>query len=168
MLMQDATNRTIPVPVTRSYSEGLDVGDYWLAQHGARKGTLQRAQGTSEPGAMSKEILNSTMQYLVTKEDCGTHDGVLMDLTHEDIHDRYTAKPYKLKDGKTVEPGTLITPEVWSRLKNSKHDKVVAESVIFDAGQESNNDPFHILAYGSEKDCREYVTALGKRLGASA
>lgn len=46
--------------------------------------------------------------------------------------------------------------------------KVVAESVIFDAGQESNNDPFHILAYGSEQDCREYVTALGKRLGASA
>ncbi len=130
MLMQDATNRTIPVPVTRSYSEGLDVGDYWLAQHGARKGTLQRAQGTSEPGAMSKEILNSTMQYLVTKDDCGTPDGVLMDLGHEDIHDRYTAKPYKMKDGKTLTQGTLITPEVWSRLKNSKHEKVVVRSPL--------------------------------------
>lgn len=55
-----------------------------------------------------------------------------------------------------------------SQTKSEFTHKVVAESVIFDARQESNNDPFHILAYGSEKDCREYVTALGKRLGASA
>lgn len=130
MLMQDATNRTIPTPVTKSYSEGLDVGDYWLAQHGARKGTLQRAQGTSEPGAMSKEILNTTMNYLVTSDDCGTTSGILMDLAHEDIHDRYLAKPYTLKDGKVVKAGTLLTPEVWSRLKNSKHDKVVVRSPL--------------------------------------
>lgn len=130
MLMQDATNRTIPTPVTKSYSEGLDVGDYWLAQHGARKGTLQRAQGTSEPGAMSKEILNSTMNYLITAEDCGTTHGVLMPLEHEDIHDRYLAKPYETKDGKILKAGTLVTPEIWSRLKNSKHDKVVVRSPL--------------------------------------
>lgn len=130
MLMQDATNRTIPTPVTRSYSEGLDIGDYWTAQHGARKGTLQRAQGTSEPGAMSKEILNTTMNYLVTSQDCDSHNGVLMDLSHEDIHDRFLAKPYKLKDGKTIKSGTLLTPEIWSRLKNSKHDKVVVRSPL--------------------------------------
>lgn len=130
MLMQDATNRTIPIPVTKSYSEGLDVGDYWLAQHGARKGTLQRAQGTSEPGALSKEIINTTMSYLVTKEDCGSHEGILMDMGHKDIHDRFLAKPYKLRDGKTIEAGTLVTPEVWSRLKNSKHDKVVVRSPL--------------------------------------
>lgn len=130
MLMQDATNRTIPVPVTKSYSEGLDVGDYWLAQHGARKGTLQRAQGTSEPGAMSKEILNTTMNYLITAEDCGSSSGVLMPLEHEDIHDRFLAKPYETKDGKVLKAGTLITPEIWSRLKNSKHDKVVVRSPL--------------------------------------
>lgn len=130
MLMQDATNRTIPTPVTKSYSEGLDVGDYWLAQHGARKGTLQRAQGTSEPGAMSKEILNTTMNYLITGEDCGSTSGVLMDLSHEDIHDRFLAKPYALKDGKVIKPGTLITPEIWNRLKNSKHEKVVVRSPL--------------------------------------
>lgn len=130
MLMQDATNRTIPTPVTRSYSEGLDVGDYWLAQHGARKGTLQRVQGTAEPGAMSKDILNTTMNYLVTSEDCGTSNGVLMELNHEDVHDRFLAKPYKLKDGKTIRANTLITPEIWNRLKNSKHDKVMVRSPL--------------------------------------
>ncbi len=130
MLMQDATNRTIPTPVTKSYSEGLDVGDYWLAQHGARKGTLQRVQGTAEPGAMSKDILNTTMNYLVTAEDCGTTNGVLMELSHEDIHDRFLSKPYKLKDGKTIKAGTLITPEIWNRLKNSKYDKVVVRSPL--------------------------------------
>lgn len=123
MLMQDATNRTIPTPVTKSYSEGLDVGDYWLAQHGARKGTLQRAQGTSKPGEMSKEILNTTMNYLITAADCGTTSGVLMDFDHEDIHDRFLARSYTLNDGKIVKAGTLITPEIWSRLKNSTNEK---------------------------------------------
>jgi DNA-directed RNA polymerase subunit beta' len=130
MLMQDAQNRTIPMPVTKSYSEGLDLGDYWLAQHGARKGTLQRAMGTSEPGAISKDIINTTMSTLVTSQDCKTQQGVLLDLGHRDIHDRFTAKPYKLKDGTTLKPGTLLTPDLINRLKNSKIDKVVVRSPL--------------------------------------
>lgn len=128
MLMQDSSNRTIPVPVTRSYAEGLDIGDYWLAQHGARKGTLQRAQGTSEPGALSKDIINSTMSTLITSPDCKTHQGLLMDIGHKDLHDRFTATQYKLKDGTVIKEGTLVTPEVSSRLKNNKVDKVMVRS----------------------------------------
>lgn len=129
MLMQDSTNRTIPVPVTKSYSEGLDVGDYWLAQHGARKGTLQRAQGTRDPGAISKDIINSTMSTLVVSPDCETHQGVLMDINHKDLHDRYTAAPYKLKNG-VLKAGTLITPEISARLRNNKIDKVMVRSPL--------------------------------------
>jgi DNA-directed RNA polymerase subunit beta' len=137
MLMQDSTNRTIPTPVTRSYSEGLDIGDYWLAQHGARKGTLQRAMGTSEPGAISKDILNSTMSTLIVSPDCGTKQGILMSLvpkdddkSYKDVLDRHTAASYKLKDGSTVKEGTLITPELVSRLRNSKHDKILVRSPL--------------------------------------
>lgn len=137
MLMQDSSNRTIPTPVTKSYSEGLDIGDYWLAQHGARKGTLQRSQGTSEPGAISKDILNSTMSTLIVSKDCGTKNGLLMsivpdpkDLTYKDIHDRFTAHPYKLKDGTTIKEGTLLTPEVVTRLRNNKITKIMARSPL--------------------------------------
>lgn len=137
MLMQDSTNRTLPNPVTRSYAEGLDIGDYWTAQHGARKGTLQRALGTSEPGAISKDILNSTMSTIIVSDDCKTKNGILMslvpdekDLSHKDVHDRFLAHPYKLKDGSVVKEGTLITPEVVSRLRNNKITKVVARSPL--------------------------------------
>ncbi len=130
MLMQDSFNRTIPVPVTKSYSEGLDIGDYWLAQHGARKGTLQRAQGTRDPGAISKDILNSTMATLITSADCDTHQGLLMDINHKDLHDRFTATPYKLKDGTVLKTGTLITPAISSRLRNNKVDKVLVRSPL--------------------------------------
>jgi DNA-directed RNA polymerase subunit beta' len=130
MLMQDAQNRTIATPVTKSYAEGLDVGDYWLAQHGARKGTLQRAMGTSEPGAISKDIINTTMSTLIVSPDCKTTQGIHMDINSRDIHDRYTAKPYKLKDGTVVKEGTLLTPEVLSRLKNAKESKLMVRSPL--------------------------------------
>lgn len=135
MLMQDSTNRTIPTPVTRSYAEGLDIGDYWLAQHGARKGTLQRAMGTSEPGAISKDIINTTMSTVVVSQDCRTNHGVTMRIgggkkLDKDVFDRFTAAPYKLKDGTTVREKTLITPEVVSRLVNSKHDKILVRSAL--------------------------------------
>jgi DNA-directed RNA polymerase subunit beta' len=112
MLVQDSTNKTVPHPVLGSYGEGLDVGDYWLSQHGARKGTLQRASGTREPGAMTKDIINSTISTLITSEDCHTSQGISMPLDHPDIHDRFLAVGYG-----ALKPGTLITPEVVNGLK---------------------------------------------------
>lgn len=134
MLMQDSSNRTVDTPVTRSYAEGLDVGDYWISQHGARKGTLQRAQGTSLPGVLTKDILNTTMNILVTANDCGSKDGVHIDISSgridKDVHDRYLSIPYKLRNGNVIEAGTLVTPEVIAELRNSKHDKVVVRSPL--------------------------------------
>jgi DNA-directed RNA polymerase subunit beta' len=130
MLVQDSQNNIIPTPITKSYAEGLDIGDYWLAQHGARKGTLQRVLGTSEPGVVSKDIINTTMSTLITSPDCKTNHGLLMDITHKDIVDRFTSKPYKLKDGTTIKAGTLLTPEILNRLKNSKIDKVLVRSPL--------------------------------------
>jgi DNA-directed RNA polymerase subunit beta' len=130
MLVQDSQNNIIPTPITKSYAEGLDIGDYWLAQHGARKGTLQRVLGTSEPGVVSKDIMNTTMSTLIVSPDCKTNHGLLMDVTHKDIVDRFTAKPYKLKDGTIIKAGTLLTPEILNRLKNSKIDKVLVRSPL--------------------------------------
>jgi DNA-directed RNA polymerase subunit beta' len=120
MLVQDGLNRTLTTPVMRSFSEGLDLGEYWLTQSGARKGTLQRSSGTRDPGAASKEILNSTMSTLITSNDCKTTQGILLDVSHPDIHDRFLAAPYKLKDGVTVREGTLLTPEITGKLRDQK------------------------------------------------
>lgn len=141
MLMQDGTGRTLLTPVTRSYSEGLDVGDYWQAQHGARKGTLQRSLGTSEPGVVSKDIINATMSTQIVSKDCGTSQGVLMRLTpptkdgeddrsFKDVHDRFLAAQYKLHDGTIAKTGDLITPELSAKLRKSGHEKILARSPL--------------------------------------
>lgn len=130
MLVQDSQNNIIPTPILKNYAEGLDIGDYWLAQHGARKGTLQRVLGTSEPGVVSKDIINSTIATIIASPDCKTPHGVLMDVVHKDIHDRFLSKSYKLKEGDELKSGTLVTPEVVNRLKNSKIDKVLVRSPL--------------------------------------
>lgn len=129
MLVQDAHNNVLPLPIKKSYAEGLDLGDYWVAQNGARKGTLQRVLGTEIPGVVSKDIMNTTMSTLISSSDCKTNQGVLLDVTHKDALDRYTAKPYTLKEG-TVAAGTLLTPELMNRFKNSKIDKVLVRSPL--------------------------------------
>lgn len=130
VLVQDSQNNIVPMPIVRSYSEGMDIGDYWLTQHGARKGTLQRVLGTEAPGTVSKDIINTTMSTLIVSPDCKTNQGILMDVTHRDIHDRYTSKGYKLKGGINLKEGTLITPEIVTKLKNSKIDKVLVRSPL--------------------------------------
>jgi DNA-directed RNA polymerase subunit beta' len=131
VLMMDANSKVITTPVTKSYSEGLDIGEYWITQHGARKGTVQRAQGTSEPGVMTKDIINATMDSLIQSKDCGTKHGILMPLEHKDIFDRFTAMPYKLKDGTVIKAGSVVTPDLVSRLKNSsKENKILVRSPL--------------------------------------
>lgn len=123
MLVQGHDGRTIPVPVTRSYAEGLDIGDYWITQHGARKGTLQRTRGTSKPGELTKDILNSTISTLVVSNDCGTHNGVAMpiknhkDVDTKDVVDRFLAHDVKLKDGSVLKAGTVLTPTHIDKLR---------------------------------------------------
>ena len=125
MLLSDAQNRPVPSPVTRSYSEGLDISDYWISQSGARKGIVQRALGTEKPGGLSKDIVNSMIHVLITKDDCGTKDGILTPLDGGDAPDRYLAKGYKLKDGTEYKAGTIVTPEMVTRMRNSLDEKKI-------------------------------------------
>lgn len=135
MLMKDALNRTIPTPILKSFSEGLDIGDYWTTLHGARKGTLQRVEGTSEPGKLTKEIVNLNISTLITKHDCETKEGINLHLhrpdgkEEEDVHDRVLAKPIKI-GAKTYEAGTVITPELFSEAKMHKLDHLPVRSPL--------------------------------------
>jgi DNA-directed RNA polymerase subunit beta' len=130
MLMQDANNNTIPHPVKRSYSEGLDVGDYWMTMHGARKGTIQRAAGTSEPGRISKEIVNVSIPNLIVSRDCGTNQGISMGIVDDDVHDRVLAVPVKVNGKLVAKAGDMVTPNLTSLLKQHKIDKVVVRSPL--------------------------------------
>jgi len=110
ILVKDTSDRTVAMPITKSYAEGLDMGDYWISTAGARKGMMDRALQTSEPGAFAKELMNSTVSHRITEQDCGTKRGISMSTSDKDILDRYVSET-----SGPITRGTLITPNILSK-----------------------------------------------------
>lgn len=118
-LMLDSKDRVVPQVVPKSYAEGMDVGSYWTTMHGARKGTIQKAQGTAEPGYLSKMLVNSSMDQLVTVQDCGTKQSIALKLDDADVTDRYLATATKIA-GKSYAAGSVVTPDLVAAAKAHK------------------------------------------------
>lgn len=135
MLVEDALGKVVPVPIDKSYSEGLDTGSYWASMYGARMGTIGRVKGTSKPGAATKEMMQTSMSMVISMDDCGTDRGLNLSATDKMALDRYTAKGISLgvkgkKDKGSIPKGTLITPAVLTRLRNNKVKDVTVRSPL--------------------------------------
>lgn len=127
VLFVDGKGEIVTNPVKRSYSEGLSAGDYWAATSGGRKGAIQKVQSVSEPGYLTKQMSNSMLNVLVAADDCGTNRGISLHVDEPDVIGRYTVADLKLQKG-SVPAGTLLTPDILSKIKNAKIDKVVVRS----------------------------------------
>ena len=135
MLVADSRGSPVPIPIPKAYSEGLDIGSYFASMHGARLGTIGRVQGTREPGRMSKQLINTTMNQMVVSNDCGTSKGVVLPIDNRDILDRFTVRDIDLgskagKDKGKIPAGSLVTPDMLSRLKNNKVNKIEVRSPL--------------------------------------
>ena len=130
VMFEDAKGDAVPVPVLRSYGEGLRLADFMTAAHGARMGTLSKSQGTSAPGFLSKEVINSTMNVLVADKDCGTKKGINMNVDDDDFIDRFLAADVNMGKGKVFKAGTQITPEVRDSLRNNGKSRVTVRSPL--------------------------------------
>lgn len=128
-LVQDQSGAIVPDPIKRSYGEGLYLSDYWTSLHGARKGTIQRARGTAEPGAMAKDLMNLSMHTLVNEGDCGTTSGTRINTDSKSVLNRYMSESVKVKD-REFKPGTLVTPKVADILKRNKVSSIKVRSPI--------------------------------------
>jgi DNA-directed RNA polymerase subunit beta' len=129
MLISNAKGETIPTPVKKSYSEGLDLADYWTSMSGARKGIIQKVQQVQEPGYISKMVMNSVMDNSIIDDDCGTDKGIALPIDEKDVLDRYLAADTKV-GRKTFKAGTLVTPEVRTSLRNNKVGRVLVRSPL--------------------------------------
>ena len=116
MLVKDASGRVIPTPITKSYAEGLDTGEYWTQMHGARHGAVMKVQEVREPGYLSKLMMANTMDMVVSGPDCGTTRGISLPITDDNVHDRFLQKEFSSK-GMYVGAGTLLTPDVVSKMR---------------------------------------------------
>ena len=89
---RDPKGKVAPWLITKSYSEGLSPADYYVAGNEAIMDTVKSNTSVSEPGELSRILINNMSDLIVTEDDCGTHNGILMDPKNPDAVDRYLAK----------------------------------------------------------------------------
>ena len=76
-LMATPDGTIIETPITANFREGLDVLQYFISTHGARKGLTDTALKTANAGYLTRRLVDVCQDLVVTEEDCGTENGLL-------------------------------------------------------------------------------------------
>ena len=77
-LMAKPDGSIIETPITANFREGLDVLQYFISTHGARKGLADTALKTANSGYLTRRLVDVSQDLVVTEEDCGTVEGVML------------------------------------------------------------------------------------------
>jgi DNA-directed RNA polymerase subunit beta' len=77
-LMAKPDGSIIETPITANFREGLNVLQYFISTHGARKGLADTALKTANSGYLTRRLVDVTQDLVVVENDCQTHDGSLM------------------------------------------------------------------------------------------
>ena len=140
-LMAKPDGSIIETPITANFREGLNVIQYFISTHGARKGLADTALKTANSGYLTRRLVDVAQDLVVTDEDCGTSEGLIMqplieggdvvEPLSERVLGRVVAQDVVLRDGSTgVEAGTLLD-EAWvTRLDEMGIDEVIVRSPI--------------------------------------
>ncbi len=141
-LMASTTGKTVEIPITSSFREGLDALEYFISAHGARKGLTDTALRTADSGYLTRRLVDVSQDIIVREDDCGTTEGVtLTDIKDgnqviEKLEERLVGR-YPLKDiidPKTkkviVDTNTMITEKAAEKIVSLGMDKVEVRSVL--------------------------------------
>ena len=77
-LMAKPDGSIIETPITANFREGLNVLQYFISTHGARKGLADTALKTANSGYLTRRLVDVTQDLVIKEDDCGTHDGQYM------------------------------------------------------------------------------------------
>ncbi len=122
-LMAKPDGSIIETPITANFREGLNVLQYFISTHGARKGLADTALKTANSGYLTRRLVDVTQDLVVTEDDCGTTNGVVMkalveggevvEALRDRILGRSTATEVYHPETQQVlyEPGTLLNEE---------------------------------------------------------
>jgi len=75
-LVQNPKGETIELPIKSSYKEGLDVLEFFINTHGARKGLIDTALKTASAGYLTRRLIDVAQDLVIREDDCGTDDGI--------------------------------------------------------------------------------------------
>lgn len=112
-----------PWLIRNSYSEGLKPADWWTANREARMAAVKSTIEVTEPGDLSKIIVNNTTGQVVTTHDCGSYNGLEFQTTSSEIYDRYLAGA-----AGGFPHNTLIDKRVVDELRKKNIAKVIVRS----------------------------------------
>ena len=141
-LMAKPDGSIIETPITANFREGLDVMQYFISTHGARKGLADTALKTANSGYLTRRLVDVSQDLVVTEDDCGTENGILMkplieggdivEPLRERVLGRTVLRDLYTKDSKTLilEAGTLLDEQNVDVLEEYAVDEVWVRSVI--------------------------------------
>ena len=116
-LMAKPDGSIIETPITANFREGLDVLQYFISTHGARKGLADTALKTANSGYLTRRLVDVAQDMVVLEEDCGTEDGL-------DMH------PI-IEGGDVVEP---LGERILGRITSADLYKAGSDELICEAG----------------------------------
>jgi DNA-directed RNA polymerase subunit beta' len=138
-LMAKPDGSIIETPITANFREGLDVLQYFISTHGARKGLADTALKTANSGYLTRRLVDVAQDLVITGLDCGTTDGVMMTALIEGgdvvealgslVLGRVLAEDVKLT-GEVLPAGTLLDEQWVERLEKEGVDHVKVRSAI--------------------------------------
>jgi DNA-directed RNA polymerase subunit beta' len=140
-LMAKPDGSIIETPITANFREGLDVLQYFISTHGARKGLADTALKTANSGYLTRRLVDVSQDLGVVEEDCGTEKGINMtpiieggDVVEplgERVLGRVVAKDVIDSEGNVViAAGVMMTEDSVSTLEHAGIDEVLVRSAI--------------------------------------
>ena len=167
-LMADTTGRTIELPIKSNFREGLDVLEYFMSAHGARKGLSDTALRTADSGYLTRRMVDVSQELIIREIDCceGRDDIYGMKVSAfmegreviESLQDRITGRfsceDIKDRDGNVlVKRNHMITP--------SRAKKIMA------FGVNENGEPLEEVKIRTILTCHSHVGICAKCYGAN-
>ena len=83
-LLVGPSGRVLDFPIKSNFREGLSVFEYFISTHGGRKGLVDTALKTADSGYLTRRLIDVSLDVSVTTNDCGTKDGIELDLSAAD------------------------------------------------------------------------------------
>jgi hypothetical protein len=118
-LMAKPDGSIIETPITANFREGLNVLQYFISTHGARKGLADTALKTANSGYLTRRLVDVTQDLVVTEDDCGTSNGVAMKALVEGGEVVEALRERIL--GRVRLPETSVNPETQDDAVRSRH-----------------------------------------------
>ena len=126
-LMAKPDGSIIETPITANFREGLDVLQYFISTHGARKGLADTALKTANSGYLTRRLVDVAQDLVVTEHDCGTEAGItltalieggdVVEALRDRVLGRVTAEPvYRTGTDIEVAPAGTLLDEKWVQI----------------------------------------------------